>query len=98
MSKIVKITNCYHSEKIEGNVVYEFIDDLNREYFLEFNKGHIWTYYDYEPEGYKSQVLANEIWSWAKNPLAGFIPDIVVRYIQASFMEWRELVDIENAN
>jgi len=98
MSKIVKIIDGYPSERVAGNIVYEFIDDLNRVYSLDFGAGEVWLYYQYCDD--RSELDEYEISQWMKNMQARWdnLPDQVLRYMQASFMEWRDVVELENAN
>lgn len=96
MSQIVKILNTYTNEA--GVPEIHFVDDLGIQYTLAYELEWIINFFDGHPMGELSQVeIANLEW-FLKSGMTGKIDPKFKRYVQADFMMWKAVVELEFAN
>lgn len=96
MSRIAKILNTYTNEA--GVPEIHFIDDLGIEYTLAYELEWIINFFAGHPNGELSQVELADLEGFLKGGMAGDLDPNFKRYIQADFMMWRAVVNLEFAN
>lgn len=90
-------TTIAHWETEIGNFAIDFRDDLGREYHLEFQPDEPRIHYDSITN--LSDLERSELESWESAPCSVVtLPDYVRKFINASFMNWVEVVEVEDAN
>lgn len=93
---LYKETLAYYKTQT-GDFGIDFRDDLGREYRLEFQPDEPRTHYDSITN--LSDYERSELESWESDQFAVVtLPDYVLKFINASFMEWVEVVEVEDAN
>lgn len=96
MSLIAKILNTYTNE--QGDPEIHFVDDLGKEYTLAYGLEHIIKYFDGHPRAEFEEVDRINLEDYFKYGLGGEINPHFKRYIGADIMNWRAVVELEDAN
>jgi hypothetical protein len=96
MSLISKILNHYTNEA--GKKEIHFIDDLGFEYTLAYDVDSVFNYFYGHPSGELSQVEQKNLYDYVKQISLGWIDPMFKRFVNASFMEWRAVVELEHVN
>jgi hypothetical protein len=94
MSRIAQIKNTYTNQA--GVPEIHFTDDLGIDYTLAFELDWILNYFDGHPMGGLSEVAQSNLESFLK--YGGAIDPYFARYVNADFMMWRAVLELENAN
>lgn len=96
MSQIVKILNTYKTDA--GVPEIHFIDDLGVEYTLAYELEWIINFFSGHPKGELTEVELSNLSDYLNYSLSGDIDPNFKRYVQADFMNWRAVVNLEFAN
>lgn len=97
MSQISKILNHYTNEA--GVPEIHFEDDLGNEYTLAYQLDWILNYFDGHPhKGGLTEVEEANLRGFLTIGIMGDIDQNFMRYVNADFMMWRSVVELENAN
>jgi hypothetical protein len=94
MSRIAQIKNTYTNHA--GVPEIHFTDDLGIDYTLAYELDWILNYFDGHPMGGLSEVAQYNLESFLK--YGGEIDPNFARYVNADFMMWRAVLELENAN
>jgi hypothetical protein len=94
MSRIARIKNTYINEA--GLPEIHFTDDLGIDYTLAYSLDWILNYFAGHPMGGLSQVAQGNLEDFLK--YGGQIDPYFARYVNADFMMWKAVIELEYAN
>jgi hypothetical protein len=100
MSRIAKILNTYTNE--QGDPEIHFVDDLGFEYTLEYRVEWILAYFScgggHPHYGELSHFEEHELYAFCERALDLPINPHFLIYVNADFMRWKAVVELEDAN
>lgn len=96
MSRISRILNTYTNS--QGDPEIHFMDDLGKEYTLAYRLEWITNYFDGHPSGSLSEVELADLEGFLETPFGKKIDQFFARYVNADFMKWRPVVELEFQN
>jgi hypothetical protein len=96
MSRIAKILNHYTNEA--GVPEIHFVDDLGVQYTLAYELDWILNYFAGHPMGGLSQVMQGNLEDYFKYSMTGDIDPNFRRYVNADFMTWKAVIELEFSN
>lgn len=96
MSRITKVLNHYENDNQDPE--FHFVDDLGKEYTLSVRLEWIKNYFDGHPHyGSMSEVELDNLDYFMFYPYQK-MNSFFMRYVNADFMNWKAVVELENAN
>jgi len=96
MSRIAKILNTYTNS--QGDPEIHFVDDLGKEYTLAYRLEWILNYFDGHPSGELSELEIVNLAGYLDYGLSPGLNPHFSRYVNADFMKWVAVVELEDAN
>jgi hypothetical protein len=99
MSLISRILNTYTNE--QGDPEIHFVDDLGVEYTLAYRLDYILEYFNCgggHPLGSLSELEERDLEGFLIRIPYTWIDPFFARYVNADFMNWKAVVELEDAN